>query len=812
MSEFSRGFIHHGGYFDKMPDGRKKYKVARFNKDGGRIWLDGLDPDKIAWTEFGNIAWDLGYREKPISYYFKLPRTLCNEGWMSIRNDADALEMVKLIPLKTRQISVFVTGGGRRRKKEAEEDDLRPVDPDWENPLNRMTAAEKAKAEQDANIFESKLNRSSVGGSGSSRVNVVGEGSRPMEGVDGVINLDSNSDVDGRVEEQQASQSTFNGLSDLVPDLFASQGDGSQMGQGQNGNNGKGGGSEGEFGVFSGFYNTFIKSPREKHVVKRPWEGKKLKFSEGPAEETDLAKESSIEAAQASQFEATEVEATEVVQDQGEQRPIEVKTHPIEQAAEAHPIEQAAEARPAVEEPAKVRPEPVEEPAAVRPEPVEEPAEPRPEPVQQATKPRREVGGKQGSKNRRFSEVEKGKKVVEPVASKKKGNKVAEPVASEKKGNKVAEPVAFEKKGKKVAGGSAFKKKGRQTKEARYKTRSKRDEVHEFEEDSDSSSGGSDFYVDSYYDPVDSEDDVQFEENVSNPRVVEEFEEMGFGGECSDDGGGTDELESLNSSGSEEDEEGNPLPFPTWRGIKLKSWNRRVDLKNPKFVVGHVFANFEVLKEAIRECGLVTRRGLWFQKNSKNKIEVKCQLGCPFWLYASNIAELGPGTLVIKTLKPEHKCAHLTESHHLTYHRITKEVQEDLLVDEEWSRKGMQNHIQKKFNLDVSMQKIARGRAKTKRMNDGHYIQQYNMLASYKKELLRSNPGSTVQIKTEMVGEVRRFHRLYICLAACKKGWNEGCRPLIGLDGYHIKGQHPGQLLSAIGVDGNNGMFPIDGH
>ncbi|XP_062021152.1 uncharacterized protein LOC133737652 [Rosa rugosa] len=175
----------------------------------------------------------------------------------------------------------------------------------------------------------------------------------------------------------------------------------------------------------------------------------------------------------------------------------------------------------------------------------------------------------------------------------------------------------------------------------------------------------------------------------------------------------------------------------------------------------------------------------------------------------SNIAELGPSTLVIKTLKPEHKCASLTESHHLTYHRIAKEVQEDLFVDEEWSRNGMHNHIQKKFNVDVSTQKIARGRAKAKRMNDGHYIQQYNMLASYKKELLRSNPGSTVQIKTEMVGEVRRFHRLYICLAACKKGWIEGCRPLIGLDGCHIKGQHPGQLLSVVGVDGNNGMFPI---
>ncbi|KAL6218254.1 hypothetical protein ACLB2K_011469 [Fragaria x ananassa] len=92
--------IHHGGYFHKLPNGMKKYKVPRFNKDGGTIWLDGLDRDKISWMEFENIAWDFGYKEKPISYYFKIPKTTCNEGRVLIKNDADALEMVKLIPKK----------------------------------------------------------------------------------------------------------------------------------------------------------------------------------------------------------------------------------------------------------------------------------------------------------------------------------------------------------------------------------------------------------------------------------------------------------------------------------------------------------------------------------------------------------------------------------------------------------------------------------------------------------------------------------------------------------------------------------------
>ncbi|CAL8174548.1 unnamed protein product [Prunus armeniaca] len=33
--------------------------------------------------------------------------------------------------------------------------------------------------------------------------------------------------------------------------------------------------------------------------------------------------------------------------------------------------------------------------------------------------------------------------------------------------------------------------------------------------------------------------------------------------------------------------------------------------------------------------------------------------------------------------------------------------------------------------------------------------------------------------------------------------------PVVGLDACHIKGQHPGQLLSVVGVDPSNGMYPI---
>ena len=50
---------------------------------------------------------------------------------------------------------------------------------------------------------------------------------------------------------------------------------------------------------------------------------------------------------------------------------------------------------------------------------------------------------------------------------------------------------------------------------------------------------------------------------------------------------------------------------------------------------------------------------------------------------------------------------------------------------------------------------------------------------------------------------------MYICLEACKRGFKSGCRPILCLDACHLKGEYEGQLLCAIGLDGNDDMFPI---
>ncbi|KAL4330886.1 hypothetical protein AHAS_Ahas13G0444900 [Arachis hypogaea] len=76
---------------------------------------------------------------------------------------------------------------------------------------------------------------------------------------------------------------------------------------------------------------------------------------------------------------------------------------------------------------------------------------------------------------------------------------------------------------------------------------------------------------------------------------------------------------------------------------------------------------------------------------------------------------------------------------------------------------------------------------------------------------MRTNPGSTTQILVDRpsITHQPRFMRMYMCLNSVKQGFLASCRPIIGVDGCHLKGDHGQQLLVAVGRDPNDNYFLI---
>lgn len=81
------------------------------------------------------------------------------------------------------------------------------------------------------------------------------------------------------------------------------------------------------------------------------------------------------------------------------------------------------------------------------------------------------------------------------------------------------------------------------------------------------------------------------------------------------------------------------------------------------------------------------------------------------------------------------------------------------------------------------------------------------MIWDYRGEVLKQNPSSTFLVGLYPKGS-RKFDRCYVSLAACKNDFKE-LRHITGVDGCHLKGKYHGILLTAVGIDANNNIFPI---
>ncbi|CAL9002060.1 unnamed protein product, partial [Prunus brigantina] len=195
----------------------------------------------------------------------------------------------------------------------------------------------------------------------------------------------------------------------------------------------------------------------------------------------------------------------------------------------------------------------------------------------------------------------------------------------------------------------------------------------------------------------------------------------------------------------------------------FKDFIPSIDMKNPQFELGLRFPTREIFRAAVRRHSVLIGRELKFKGNVNMHANAK---------YFSNWYE-----------------SNLTNSN--------------------WDVGSFQEKVNQETGYYPSRAQAYRARRLATSNIEGSYTEQYEILWDYCEELKRTNPGSSVVVKSELEGDTPRFQRVYICLQACKQGFLDGCRPYIGLDGCHIKGPHPGQLLCAVGVDANNGMFPL---
>ncbi|GKB38728.1 hypothetical protein Tco_0883670 [Tanacetum coccineum] len=158
---------------------------------------------------------------------------------------------------------------------------------------------------------------------------------------------------------------------------------------------------------------------------------------------------------------------------------------------------------------------------------------------------------------------------------------------------------------------------------------------------------------------------------------------------------------------------------------------------------------------------------------------------CPWVLYVAK--DKHTKIWLVRTHRDTHTCLQSREIKHCTYKFLSEKIFDQVRVNMEIPVKAIQDQLQRNLEVQISMSKAFRAKAKAEREIRGDHVLQYSMLRDYVVELQSTNLNTIVKIAVERNTDpslpTRVFQRIY--------------------------GSFPGQVLTAVGLDSNNRIYPL---
>ncbi|XP_010497245.1 PREDICTED: uncharacterized protein LOC104774311, partial [Camelina sativa] len=233
------------------------------------------------------------------------------------------------------------------------------------------------------------------------------------------------------------------------------------------------------------------------------------------------------------------------------------------------------------------------------------------------------------------------------------------------------------------------------------------------------------------------------------------------------------------------------------------------NLPDGVFSLRQVFATGQDFKDNVIRYVLKTRRNVVFDRWERIALGARCKgKGCGWQIYCS--IEKPIQKWMVKTYYDEHTCHPVGRCEIIRSPVVADLFLEDIRRDPEMSAPEIKDEMKRRYNIIItpSQSQSARRRAFSKLQDECNA--QFSRLRDYQYQLTKTMPGSTVEINTRTRDDgLDEFYQIYICFEPLRTSWKKNCRPIIGLDGTFLKHNIQGTLLTAVGRDPNNQIYPI---
>lgn len=231
---------------------------------------------------------------------------------------------------------------------------------------------------------------------------------------------------------------------------------------------------------------------------------------------------------------------------------------------------------------------------------------------------------------------------------------------------------------------------------------------------------------------------------------------------------------------------------------KYKEFKPVSGKQNPIFELGMIFKSRAQFVGVVRHHAILNGKDIRFKMNDGCRVRAICRQGCPWTIFAS-LRRGHNKILQVKIYEPKHICGRILVNRLVNSSWLVMVYLNEFRLNPTSSVSSLIERIRVDFNVMVSQSQVYRARKKALRKLAGSVSEQYAKLWNYCQEIERTNPGSTVYLhfKPDSDGNPTNvFQRFNVCWAALRKGFIEGCRRIIGVDGCHLKSALGGQLDS----------------
>jgi hypothetical protein len=235
------------------------------------------------------------------------------------------------------------------------------------------------------------------------------------------------------------------------------------------------------------------------------------------------------------------------------------------------------------------------------------------------------------------------------------------------------------------------------------------------------------------------------------------------------------------------------------------------DCRENEVVQGASYHSIDKVKKAVKCWSFSLMREFKTVECKSRKYDVVCvKKDCPWRVHAYKGKWKDYWECSIVT---QHTC-HLSgvqKSHRsLTSQYIANEMYGMIVENLLFEPKSIIRHIQEKYKYNISYSKAWSAKQKVLEIRFGTFEAAYDNISRLLTILYQRNPESYYDLKSLDREEDPSFilQRVFFSLDPCINAFQH-CRPILCIDGTFLTGKYRLQMLTAIGVDGNNQLLPV---